>query len=122
MESIINNSYAIRQTTNKNLEEDERRLLQGKFLPVDYHQLLFKQFESSSQGHRTVTAYAEEFYWLFSRCRLFMTKEQRVAKYTIMFMYSILKYVLSQNVFSLDEAHNLAFEAEEMMNWSPPFM
>jgi len=85
-----------------------RRLLQGMFLPPDYHQLLFKQFESCSQGHRTVTAYAEEFYWLFSHCRLFMT--------------SILKHVLSQNVFSLDEAHNFAFEAEEMMIWSPPFM
>ena len=53
-----------------------RRLLQGKFLPSDYHQILFKQPESCSQENRTVSAYTEEFYWLSSRYRLVFTEEQ----------------------------------------------
>jgi len=43
-------------------------------------------------------------------------------KYTSELMYSIQKHVLLHNVFSLDEAHNLALEAEEMVIWPRPFM
>jgi len=50
-----------------------KRLLQGKFLPPDYHQTLFKQFESCSQGIRTTNIYTEELYFLSSHYRLVMT-------------------------------------------------
>jgi len=90
-----------------------RRILQGKFLPPDYHQLLFKQLESYSQGNRTITVYTDEFYWLSSRYGLSMTEEQLAVKYTSGLIYSIQKHVLL-HVFSL-EAHNLTLEAEEMV-------
>ena len=44
-----------------------------------------------------------------------MTEEQLSVKYTSGLMYSIQKYVLLHNMFSLDEAHNLALEAEEIV-------
>ena len=43
-----------------------------------------------------------------------MIEEQLAAKYNKELMYSIQKHVLSHNVFSLDEVHNLAFEAEDV--------
>jgi len=42
-----------------------------------------------------------------------MTEEKLAIKYTSGLKYSIQKHVLSHNVFSLDEAHTLALEAEE---------
>ena len=51
-----------------------------------------------------------------------MIEEQLAAKYTRELIYSIQIHVLSHNVFSLHEAHNLAFEAEKMMIWSSHFM
>jgi len=92
-----------------------RRLLQGKFLLSDYHQILFQQFESCPQENRTVTAYTDKFYSLSSRNGLNMTEEQLAAKYTSGLKYSIQKHVLLHNMFSLDEAHNLALEAEEIV-------
>jgi len=50
-----------------------KQLLQDKFLPPDYYQLLFKQFENCSQEIRTVTAYTKEYYWLSYRYGLVMT-------------------------------------------------
>jgi len=51
-----------------------------------------------------------------------MTEEQLAAKYTSGLIYSIQKYVLWHNMFSLNEAHNLTVETEEMVIWSSPFM
>jgi len=51
-----------------------------------------------------------------------MTKEQLVTKYTSGLIYSIQKHVLLHNMFSLDEAHNFALEAEEMVIQPPPFI
>ena len=51
-----------------------------------------------------------------------MIEEELAAKYSKELMYSIQKHVLLHNVFSLDEAHNLALEAEEMMIQPLPFM
>ena len=45
-----------------------------------------------------------------------MTKEQLAAEYTRGLMYSIQISVFPHNVFSLDEAYNLALKAEEMIN------
>jgi len=120
VESIAKYSYTTRKSPIRTWRR-MRRLLQGKFLPSDYHHLLFKQFEGCSQGHRTFTAYTEEFYWLSSRYGLSMTKKQLAAKYTRGLKYSIQKHVLPHNMFSLDEAHNLALETKEMIIWSFTF-
>ena len=44
-----------------------------------------------------------------------MTEEQLAAKYTSGLIYSIQKHMLLHNMLSLDEAHNHALEAEEMV-------
>ena len=50
-----------------------------------------------------------------------MTEDQLAAKYTSGLMYSLQKHVLLHNAFSLDEAHNLDLEPEEMVIQPPPF-
>lgn len=40
------------------------QLLRGHFLPTDYEQLLYLQYQHCSQGQRTVNEYIEEFYRL----------------------------------------------------------
>ena len=49
-----------------------------------------------------------------------MTEKQLAVNYASRLMYSIQKHVLL-HVFSLDEAHNLALEAEEMVIRYLPF-
>ena len=58
-----------------------KQLLQGRFLPPDYQQIFYNQFEHCKQSTRTIAAYTEEFYCLSSRCELFMTDEQQTIKY-----------------------------------------
>ena len=52
-----------------------KQLLQGRFLPPDYQQILYNQFEYCQQGNMTIMTYSEEFYRLSSRCDLLMTDE-----------------------------------------------
>ena len=40
------------------------QLLQGKFIPPNYQQILYNKFEYYKQGTTIVAAYAEEFYRL----------------------------------------------------------
>ena len=49
------------QTWNK-----MKRLLCSRYLPPDYKQILFKQYQECRQGARTVKAFLEEFYRLSS--------------------------------------------------------
>lgn len=39
-----------------------KQLLQGHFLPTEYEQILYLQYQHYSQGARSISAYSEEFY------------------------------------------------------------
>jgi len=53
-----------------------KQLLQGRFLSLDYQQILYNQFEHCKQGTRIVAAYTKELYRLSSRCDISMMEEQ----------------------------------------------
>lgn len=58
-----------------------RRLLKARFLPADYEQMLYQQFQQCRQRAQSVTDYTEEFYRLSARVDLAESEPQQVARY-----------------------------------------
>ncbi|XP_020245285.1 uncharacterized protein LOC109823419 [Asparagus officinalis] len=98
-----------------------KQLLRARFLPPDYQQILYNQFEQCHQGVGSVSTYTEELFRLTSRCDLSMSEEQLAAKYIGGLKYSIQEKVAIHNVYSVDEAHNMALKAKRLASKTPPF-
>uniref|UniRef100_A0ACD5WY96 Uncharacterized protein n=1 Tax=Avena sativa TaxID=4498 RepID=A0ACD5WY96_AVESA len=92
-----------------------KNLLKGRFLPVDYDQILFIQFHNCAQGNGTVSEYTEEFLRLQVRCNLAETEEQQVARYINGLNDAIHDRLMMQQIWSLDQAQALALKAERML-------
>jgi hypothetical protein len=58
-----------------------KKSMKAWFLPPDYEQMLYQQFQNCRQGTRPVTDYTEEFYHLDSRNNLSELEGQQVARY-----------------------------------------
>jgi len=95
-----------------------RRLLQAKYLPPDYEQILFQQYQDCRQGNRTVQAYIEEFHKLSSCNNLSETDAQQVNRFVGGLRLTIQNRVSMQTIYSLNEAINLATKAEAQLDKS----
>ena len=91
--------------------EKMRRLLQAKYLPPDYEQILFQQYQDCRQGNRTVQAYIEEFHKLSSCNNLLETYAQQVSRFIGGLRLTIQDRVSMQTIYFLNEAINLATKA-----------
>ena len=58
-----------------------RTLLKSHFLPTDYEQILYQQYQRCRQRDRSVSVYTEEFYRLSARNNLNETERLQVARY-----------------------------------------
>lgn len=58
-----------------------KQLLRSHFLPPDYEQLLYLQYQKCQQGSKMVGEYTEEFYRLNARNNLNETPQRLVARY-----------------------------------------
>ncbi|XP_057509160.1 uncharacterized protein LOC130791849 [Actinidia eriantha] len=58
-----------------------RKLMEEQFLPPDYQQELFKQYQECRQRVRTSEAYTEEFYRLSARNNLPESEDQQIARF-----------------------------------------
>ena len=58
-----------------------RQLLQWDFLPLDYEQILFQQYQRYRQRHWTVHDYTANFIQLAERNDLQESEGQQVARY-----------------------------------------
>jgi hypothetical protein len=92
-----------------------KNLLKGRFLPADYDQILFIQFQNCAQGNRTVSEYTEEFLRLQVRCHLGETEDQQVARYINGLNDAIQDRLMMQQIWSLDQAQALALKAERLV-------
>jgi hypothetical protein len=92
-----------------------RRLLRARYLPLDYEQILFQQYQDCRQGNRTVQTYVEEFHRLSSRNNLSETDGQQVSKFVGGLCLTIQDRVSMQTIYSLTEAINLATKAETQL-------
>jgi hypothetical protein len=88
------------------------------YLPPDYEQILFQQYQDCKQGNRTVQAYIEEFHRLSSRNNLLETDAQQVSGFVGGLRLTIQDRVSMQTIYSLNEAINLATKAEAQLDRS----
>ena len=95
-----------------------RRLLRARYLPPDYEQILFQQYQDCRQGNRTVQAYVEEFHRLSSYNNLSETDTQQVSMFVGGLHLTIQDRVSMQTIYSLTEAINLATKAEAQLDRS----
>ena len=58
-----------------------KQLLQRWFLPPDYEQFLYQQYQNCQQANRTVNEHKEEFYRLNARVNLSETEDRLIARY-----------------------------------------
>jgi len=95
-----------------------KRLLRSRYLPPDYEQILFKQYQDCRQGNRTIETYLEEFHRLSSQNNLLETEAQQVARFVRGLRWAIQDRVAMQTVYTLTEAVTLAIKVETQLDRS----
>jgi hypothetical protein len=95
-----------------------KRLLNSRFLPPDFEQRLFQQYQECRQGVRTFQAYVDDFYRLSAHNDLMETEAQLVARFIGGLCLPIQDKVSMQRVFTLTEAVSLATRAEKQLERS----
>ncbi|XP_028550837.1 uncharacterized protein LOC110096704 [Dendrobium catenatum] len=96
-----------------------KRLLRGHFLPTDFEQMLYVQYQHCNQGARTVSEYTEEFYRLSARNNLNESETQLVARYIGGLKEAIQDKLEMNSVWTLSQAVNYALKAEIQLNRQP---
>jgi hypothetical protein len=92
-----------------------KRLLKAWFLPSDFEQQLFQQYQECRQGGRTIQAYVDDFYCLSARNDLMETEDQQVASFIGGLRVAIQDKVSMHPGFTLNEAVSLATRAEKQL-------
>ena len=83
-----------------------------RFLPPNYQQELFRQYQDCKQGTRTVNKYMEKFDKLANRNDLEETKDQRISRFVHGLRVSIRNQVSLQTQYTLNEAVTLSKKIE----------
>ena len=82
------------------------------FLPLDYQQDLFRQYQVCRQGTRTVNEYIEGFDKLANRNDLEEIEDQRISRFVHGLWVSIRDQVSLQTLYTLNEAITLSKKIE----------
>ncbi|PKU83878.1 RNA-directed DNA polymerase [Dendrobium catenatum] len=92
-----------------------KQLMRGHFLPTDYEQMLYLQYQHCTQGSRTVNDYTEEFYRLSARNNLHESENQLVARYIGGLRDAIQDKLELNSIWSLSQAVNFALKVETQL-------
>ena len=92
-----------------------KQLFNAWFLPLDFKQWLFQQYQECRQGARTVQAYVDDFYQLSAQNDFMETKAQQVAQFIGGLHLPIEDKVSMQHVFTLTKAVSLATPVEKQL-------
>ena len=100
---------------------DLKREMNREFLPLNYKQTLFRQFQSLTQGSKSVDDYTLEFYKLAARNQLNESEDQRVARYMQGLRSSIQDALIAHTFYSVSEAQAKAKAVEQHHSRGRPF-
>ena len=87
--------------------------MREKFLPLDYAQTLFHQFQNLKQNLSTVEELMNEFYQLSIHVDHQESDEQMAARYVNCLKFSIKDELSMHRVHNVEELYLLALKAEE---------
>ncbi|PKU86669.1 RNA-directed DNA polymerase [Dendrobium catenatum] len=93
-----------------------KQLMRRHFLPSDFEQLLYLQYQQCRQNQRTVSEYTEEFYRLSARNNLLESENQLVARYVGGLKEALQDKLELNSVWSLSQAVNFALKAEAQLH------
>ncbi|KAI0507255.1 hypothetical protein KFK09_013377 [Dendrobium nobile] len=93
-----------------------KQLLRGHFLPIDYEQMLYVQYQHCSQGLRIVNDYTEEFYRLNARNNLNELANQIITRYIGGLKDAIQDKLELNAIWSLLQAVSYALKAEMQLS------
>eukprot|EP00253_Pinus_taeda_P015838 PITA_15838 len=90
--------------------------LKEKFLPKDYHIMLYRQVQNLKQRGMTVREFTEEFYKLNLRAGYVDDTSEKMARYVNGLRGEILDEIGILSPQTLEEAYQFALKAEEKIN------
>lgn len=100
--------------------ERMKEMLKVRFLPPDYEQLLFQQFQNCKQLSRSVQVYTEEFLRLSARNNLAESEAQQTARYINGLRLNIQDRVSLHRLFSVEDAQEMAQKIEMQLERTSP--
>ncbi|GLT84055.1 hypothetical protein SLE2022_023070 [Rubroshorea leprosula] len=89
-----------------------RQKLRARFLPLDYEQYLFSQYQKCVQGHQTIHEYIVKFLRLAARNDLHESEGQQVSRYLEGLRPVLKEKIGVQVIRSVSKAQNLAHKAK----------
>ena len=89
-----------------------KRLLRGKFLPLNYEQYIFDAYQRCTQGIKSVNEYIVEFFRLEKRNKLSESENHQATRYLNELKQTIRDKIEVRMAFNVQEARNLAMKAE----------
>ena len=95
-----------------------KRLLQGRFLPLDYEQFLYQQYQNCQQANRTINEYTKKFYRLNAQVNLSETEDQLIVRYIGGLKLVIQDRLALQGVWTMTDAITLVMKVENQINRS----
>ena len=111
----------VQQTRNRSAKSPVRtwvkmkKLLKNRFLPPDFEQVLYRQFQSCRQGNRSVPQYTEEFYRLKTRLDLNESEAFSIARYKEGLKWEIEERLAVQSFHNLGDIVLAAQRVEQLM-------
>ncbi|KAG8368442.1 hypothetical protein BUALT_Bualt15G0045900 [Buddleja alternifolia] len=96
-----------------------KQLMRRRFLPLDFEQILYHQYQNCRQGGRSIKDYSNEFLRLNARNNLAETDNQQVARFIGGLRINIQDQLSVHRISNLDEAITLARKIETQINRQP---
>lgn len=91
------------------------RLMRERFLPANFEQLLYEQYQKCRQGFKNVADYTEEFHRLGARTNLAETEDYKIARFIDGLRDDIQDQMDIQPFGLLNDAITMATKIEEKL-------